>query len=267
MRRLMIFAFLALPLFMPGIAAAQTDESTLPATDYGAGYKIIIFHRHQEHPPAPNSDLDGQGPIKLDLTYPIIASPHTPGAELFNAAMKRMSATWWEAIGAPKDNKTASDPDTDISLNCEPVGLPPPVDGNTPPNAQMLPGVISVACGYYMYGHGYAHGAGDNWGLNWIVLKRRALRASDIFNVKTNWLTALTDLVDADRGSPPENLRTLDFSDTSHWVVSSVGLGFTYSDAAFANVEDGGMGTIDFIPWSNLDPYLRQDGVVPRADW
>jgi hypothetical protein len=59
----------------------------------------------------------------------------------------------------------------------------------------------------------------------------------------------------------------LDFSDTTHWVISSQGLGIIYSYSEFSGFESGGMGTLDFIPWSELAPYLRRGGIVPKADW
>jgi len=136
--------------------------------------------------PGPDDNFDGQGPINLDKTYPQIADPLNAGANLFNAEMRRLAAKWWEAMGAPKDNKQTSDPDTNFSLNCETVGLPPPVDASSPENAEMLPGVISVACGRYIDGLGTAHGGGENWGFNWILREGRTVRAGDASMLSRN---------------------------------------------------------------------------------
>jgi hypothetical protein len=264
MKCLMTLVGLAL-LLIPGTVYAQTDESKLPPTDYGAGYKIVIFHQIQEHPPGAGDDQSNQGPIKLDTTYPLVASPLTREAKAFNTKMRQVVAKWWNG---PQDNSTASDPDTDYSLDCEPVGLAPPVDSKLPSDLQMVPGVISVACGNYSYGLGAAHGGGENWGFNWLVHQEREVRASDIFDMKTDWLRALTAAAEADRRSTgAQHYADLDFSDTSHWVVTAGGLGLTYSWAEFGGFEDGGAGMYDSISWSKLATFLRKDGIVPQADW
>ena len=247
--------------------SAQVDESQLPPTDYGAGYKIVILHQQQEHDPGPGDDDAGQGPIKLDKTYPLIANPLSQEAKAFNAKMQYMAAKWWGNMDAPHDNTTASDPNTDYSLDCKPAGLPAPVDAPSPSGEQMLPGVISVACGNYVFTLGAAHGGGENWGFNWLVHEKRELKASDVFSTRTRWLDALTAVVNAGRLAFNPGAQKLDFSDTSHWVVETAGLGLTYSMAEFSGAEDGGMGTFDLVPWSKLAPYLRKDGIVPQADW
>jgi hypothetical protein len=72
--------------------SAQADEAQLPPTDYGAGYKVTIFYPHQEHESGPGYDQDEPGPVKLDITHPLIASPLTPEADTFNTKMQQMVA-------------------------------------------------------------------------------------------------------------------------------------------------------------------------------
>ena len=266
MKRLMML--LGLTLFLPGAGQAQTNENKLPPTDYGAGYKIVIIHQHQKHTPGPEDDPFGNGPIKLDRTYPLIASPPTPDTQAFDTEMQRRAAQWWAAMDAPKDNSTAADPVTDYSLDCEPVGLPPPADSPSPDNARMLPGVISMACGTYVYPHGAGHGGGEYWGFNWIVSAHRDITASDVFAPNTSWRAALTAAANAIRPAAPSwGLQKLDFTDPSHWVLERGGLGLSYSYWQFAGYIDGGCGYFALIPWAKLAPYLRKDGIVPRADW
>lgn len=250
--------------------SAQVDESQLPSTDYGAGYKIIIFHQHQEHAPGSGDDQSGQGPITLDKTYPVIASAFTQDAQAYNDYINWTISRWWSDIDGPLNNTVVADSDTDISLDCEPVGLPPPIDVRTPAGAVMLPGVIAMSCGANQYQLGAAHGGGTYWGFNWLLAEHRPIGPLDVFTPNSGWLKALASLVNADRnandnGASP--LSKLDFADSHHWVLRSDGLGLTYSDGDFENCECGGDGTLDVIPWSKLAPYLRKDGIIPRADW
>jgi hypothetical protein len=273
MKRLMMLGGLALVMSSPSLAHAelfddstQTAESKLSPTDYGAGYKVVIFHQHQEHAPGPGDDQYKQGPIELNTTFPLIASPTSSEAKAFNSNMKKMAAKWW---GWPLENTTESDPDGDSTNDCEPVGLslPPDVDASEPSGLKMLPGVISTACESYGYLLGAAHGGGSYWGFNWLMNQRREVRASDIFDMKTNWLRALTDAANADRSPGASGtIEPLDFSDISHWVVTSKGLGLTYPDGYFEGFEEGGDGMFDVIPWSKLVPNLRKDGIVPLTD-
>ena len=256
-----------------GVAHAQMDdrtqvaESQLPPTDYGAGYKIIIFHQRLEHPPGLGDDQFKQGPITLDSTYPLIASPLTADAKKFNAEMHQLAGKWQSG---QQYNTTDLDSDFDVTSDCEPVGLSPPpdVDGIIPSGLRMVPGVVSDACEVYSYMLGAAHGGGDYWGFNWLLHARRVMRASDIFDVRTKWLEALTKKVNADRSAGFNGVQfPLDVSDTTHWIVTTEGLGLTYPDSYFSGFEEGGEGMYDLIPWSKLAPYLRKDGIVPQADW
>src|SRR5271165_5731534 len=219
-----------------------------PPRDYGAGYQIIMFHQYQEHAPGAGDNENGQQPITLEKTYPLIANPRPPDAKAFNTKMQQMAAKWWTG---PQNNTTASDPDTNLTLDCEPVGLTPPrdVDVSTPSGYSMVPGVISAVCENYTFILGFPHGEGSYWGFNWVVNQRRELRASDIFDMKAGWLHALTVAANADRGVGFNGVQyPLDFSDTSHWVVTAVGLGLTYRDSAFTGFLEGGEGTFCLIP-------------------
>ena len=247
--------------------SAQQDESQLPPTDYGAGYKLVVFHQHQEHVPGAGDDKNGQSPITLDKTYPLIASPLTAEARAFNSKIQQMSAKWWPG---PHDNSTRSDPDTHFKQDCEPVGLAPPpeVEALSLTGHQMLPGVISAACETYSFTIGYPHGEGNYWGFNWLMEQRREIQASDVFDMKTAWLKALTVAANAGRNVGFNGVQyPLDFSDTTHWVVTAQGLGLIYRDSAFLGFLEGGGGTFYLIPWSELAPYLRKDGIVPQCDW
>ncbi len=229
------------------------------------------MQQHQEHPLGPGADTRSGSTIHLDRTYPLIASPPTPDTQAFNNEMQRRAAQWWAAMDAPKDNSTAADPDTDYELDCEPVGLPPPINFPPPAGARMLPGLVSMVCRNDVFWRGAAHGAygfGEYWGFNWLLHQGREVLASDIFDMKTGWLRALTTATNLDRSAGASGVvEPLDFSDTSHWVVTSGGLGLTYSASDFNGIEEGGDGKYVVIPWSKLAPYLRKDGIVPQADW
>ena len=240
MVRLGLFvSILALSLTIQA-AYGQVDDGwdSSDPTDYGAGYKIIMF--------------SSQG-----TSYPLIDSPLTSGARTYNAQVQRMWGT--------SDNTTGSG-----SLDCEPIGLPLPVDSKYPDNLKMLPGVISMACLSYVNVPGAAHGFGASSGFNWQINQSHEVHAGDVFDVKTHWLNALTIMANADRdalGTNSSVLSPLDFSNTSHWVIAAQGFGLTYSAADFTGFTDGGSGVIAFIPWSKLKPYLNPHGIVPRADW
>jgi hypothetical protein len=258
---------LLLPLSFMSVAQAQSAASpdnhsnAMSPRDYGAGYQIVVFTQHDEH-----AAIAGR-PVKLDRKYPVIVSKLTPEAKAFNANMQQRAATWWAGMKAPKDNKTASDPNTDYSLDCEPVGAQPRMgDYIVQPDERMLPGVISVTCGSYVFPHNVGHGGGKYWGFNWLVREGREVKPSDIFNMKTHWLAALTALADADRAGHAPWAGKMDFSNTSHWVVETKGLGLAYSMAEFTGYIDGGSGDFDLISWTKLTPYLRKDGIVPTQD-
>jgi hypothetical protein len=134
---------LSLPLFLAVHSAqAQTDSNIPPPTDYGAGYEMVIVTQHQQHALGAGIDTGWGDAIKLGKTYPLISSPLTPDAKAFNAEIDKMLPEWWNG---PADNTTQSDPDTDLTLVCEPAGEDPPVDGNIPDTGGMLPGVMVVS--------------------------------------------------------------------------------------------------------------------------
>jgi hypothetical protein len=249
---------MVLPIFRP--AHAQSDESKLPPTDYGAGYKLIVLNQSQESPPDANADPIDHAPDKFERTFPVISAPTTAETKAFDAAMLKMIAS----------NGNGGTEDSDLSIDCEPVGLAAPVDSRVPTGLAMIPGVISAACRSYLYLHGAPHGYGSNWGFNWLVFQRREIRASDIFDTKTGWLAALNKSAKADQSAAGQTAGSsdpLNLADTSHWVVTTGGLGITYSWSEFAGEEDGGAGMLDAISWSKLAPFLRKDGIIPKSDW
>ena len=228
---------------------------------------MVIVTQNQQHALEPGADTGWGNAIKLDKTYPLISAPLTPDAKAFNAEIHKILPEWWNG---PADNTTQSDPDTDITLDCEPVGVPLPVD-SVSDGLKMLPGVISIACMDYRYPHGAAHGDGAYWGFNWLVHERRRVTVADVFAPHTPWLKALAALLSADQnanGAPAVLVEGADaFADTSHWVVTRNGLGFIDQYASFYGYVDGGCGAFDLIPWSKLRPYLNPHGIVPRSDW
>ena len=256
------------------VAHAQFDDSTevddaqLPPADYGAGYKMIMVHQHQEHAPGPGADPFGEGQITLDLLFPVIADPRTAEAKNYNTAIRQIIHQWWKTIGGPKDNSQSADPGTGYNLNCVPVGEPEAY--GQPPADQMLPGVISMSCvaAADLLASGTANG-GLAWGYNWLLAQHRPIQPDDIFAPNSGWLKALTLLLDADRkrfGLAPWATK-LDAADRHHWFLGSAGLGFAYSNSEFSGYASPCEGCFDVIPWSKLAPYLRKGGVVPQADW
>lgn len=115
---------LALKLWIYTAAMLALAAPCLAQTpiDYGAGYKMVMVQQHQQHPLGRSANAQFGSTIKLDRTYPLIASPPTPDTHAFNAEMQRRVAQWWAAMDAPEDNSTAADPTTNYALNCEPVG-------------------------------------------------------------------------------------------------------------------------------------------------
>lgn len=228
---------------------------------------MAIVTQHQQHALGPGVDTEWGNAIKLHKTYPLISSPLTPGAKAYNTEIHKMLPEWWNG---PEDNTTKSDPDTDITLDCEPTGNNLPVDGQSLNPGGMLPGIVSIGCMNYGYMHGAIHGGGVYWGFNWLVHAQRTVEPSDIFAPHSLWLQHLTALVNADRNAngppafPPEKLA---LSDTTHWVVARNGLGFIYSYAELFGYQDGGSGGFVLIPWSKLRPYLNPHGIVPKANW
>ena len=258
---------LVLGLYLISASAEARTSPDASAVDDGAGYKIVIIEQQQNHPLGAGVDTGFGDAVEFSKTYPLIASPLTQDANAFNAKIRTMLPKWWNG---PSDNTQKSDPDTDITLVCQPTGEPPPVDGKSPDAGGMLPGVISMACMNDRYRHGALHGGGRYWGFNWLVDARRRLKASDVFAPGTAWKTPLAALLDADRnanGTPAVPLRPLNVADPGHWVVARNGLGFIYAYAEFFGAEDGGAGAFDLIPWSKLRPYLNPHGIVPRQDW
>lgn len=263
---------LALSGALASIACAQSttapdyDYAKAPPTDYGAGYKVIMVNQHQEHEVAPRFDDGGQNPVRLALSYPLIAAPLTPDTSAYNAAIKALIPRWWKDIGGPADNSQAADPGTDYSLVCTPgAGV-----GNEvgPPLERMLPGVISMSCSSYVFPHGNAHGGGNYWGFNWLVPQHRPVQPEDIFTPNSGWLKALTALANAARGTNlPAGMPKLDYADRHRWVLGADGLGLNFSTSEFFGFSNGGGGSVTLIGWSQLARYLRKGGIVPPTDW
>jgi hypothetical protein len=131
-------------VFISAAAPAQTDDSKLPPTNFGAGYEMVAFQQHQEHAPGPGDDPYGMGSITLDLSYPLIHDPGTRASRDYNDLITRLTTKWWKDIGGPQNNSQAGDPDKNFWLSCTSVG--DPATWGWPPEDQMLPGVISMSC-------------------------------------------------------------------------------------------------------------------------
>ncbi len=238
------------------IASAQVVdggwEPPHDPTEYGAGYKIVL--QSQEH--TPNN---------LDIFYPIIASPLSADAKVYNSAIAEIVQRWENDIGFSKGKTGAYGPNTVYSIDCEPGGGNGDRDSSTPP-LQMLPDVISMTC---MGGSNPSDGAGafngSEWGYNWLLTQHRPVNALDIFSRNSGWLKALNALAHADVS--PDLVSKPNFADSHRWVLTKNGLGFAFMLGEVAGYTDGGSGAFLLIPWSKLRPYLNPHGIVPRADW
>lgn len=132
---MVLFTF-ALLLLLPWVGYSQSsvelvdflDDVSAPPTDFGAGYKIIMFNQDREHAPAADDDSDQQGPVKLAIEYPLIASPLTPQAKFYNAAIAQFIPRWWKDFGGPKDNSQTADPNTIFPLFARRLGSLPNMD-------------------------------------------------------------------------------------------------------------------------------------------
>jgi hypothetical protein len=258
-----------------GVARAQTDESKLPPTDYGAGHPVIMFNHTQAHPLGAGVDTGEGNAITLTEAYPLMAQPLTPDAQAYNAYSSGMMSRWWRDIGGPKDNSVAADPDTDYTIDCEATGPNVPiVDNQLPSTPEMLPGVISMVCIGSSVPHMQSPSDGRIsmagvlwWGANWLVAQHRPVKASDIFIANSGWLKAATAIADADRDTTRGPLQKLDYADSHRWVLTNEGLGFAFRQCEFNNFCFNDEGYLEVIPWSKLASYLRKDGIIPRADW
>ena len=270
MVRFCLFVLTLTGLSVARAATAQTASNNSSkdstATDFGAGYEIIMHRQEYDHDPPPPFGT-GEGPIQMIQIYPLIIAPLTPDGKAFNAEVSEMAENWW--YDSIRGQIAPAILNTDITLDCEPIGRPPPVDDGSQ-NRKMLPGIISAACESYLYPHGAAHGDGTYWGFNWIVKERRIVTPRDVFDVHSKWLETLSKAANAERAPdvPPSfPLQKLDFANTRHWVLTANGLGLIYSTREFSGFVEGGVGVLAVIPWSKLAPYLNPHGIVPQSDW
>jgi hypothetical protein len=228
------------------------------------GYKLVFIDRLQTHPMPLNTDT-GQGPIMLEFSYPQIVEPLTSKAKLFNKKAKSFAQTIWVSHGAPPTDKTSDDPDVDYWLE---AGVLPVIghdDETTQRFSTMLPGVISIAFSFTVYGHGGAHGATTPYSLNWLVGKGRMLSATDIFDPKKDWAMSLTNLVDSQYSRSAWNQKTGVERDTispTRWVLTMNSLDIVYTANELKSCACGGDDVIVAIDWSDLSTVLNRRGLA-----
>lgn len=227
----------------------------------------------------PANTPQSQQTSQFNIVYPLISSPLTPDAKIYNNMIKAMAVRWWADIGAPADISSNSSPRKNFQLDCTPGGGTLNDDRSISGEQPMLPGVISLMCFYYIRSDTRELDK-DESSYNWILAQHRTIRPSDVFRANSGWLNFLTEtLTDLRNNAPappgnftlpfdPRYLPPYDFSNTRHWLITSSGLGFAYDYAYFTGYYVGKKpGIVTIIPWSKLRPYLNPHGIVPKADW
>ncbi|MGA3280382.1 MAG: DUF3298 domain-containing protein [Smithella sp.] len=119
------------------------------------------------------------------------------------------------------------------------------------------------------YAHGGSHGMRGFESFSWLLDTKRKLKASDIFDNKTNWRKKLTDLVFEDLKEDEKNFDELKIKRSSimdivsspdNWVVFEGGLGIQFGECLSGLGPYAAGAPYITIDWKTLDPYLSKNG-------
>ena len=224
-----------------------------------SGYQFVVLDRKITRPDA--SVTGGKSSTTVDMQVPQITAPLTMQAVAFNKQIIRSISMNAGNFGVP--NFDYENPHNNYLVS---AGLRTPIkiSGKTVPD--MLPGVASFGIDISQYCNGCS--VQRNWPtpINWIIAKDRPVAADDVFNSATNWQQALTDQACArSTGCGLLYLTNLpvEAAFPPNWLLSQEGIVIMYSAKdPVSNMYEGTEGTV-FVPWANLKPYLKKDGLVP----
>jgi hypothetical protein len=202
-----------------------------------------------------DSGMSGSPPIQLIQNIPQILRPLTPQTIAFNHAIKDFAASIWATAGGPLRTQSREDMSSDYELDYI-------------PNANALPGIISIFFTLSNWTHVAAHGEWKNIDFNWNVAKSRQIIPGDIFNHAADWklgvstmgLKAFSDLLQDSYDTPDAESWEGAFADPQSWALLKSGL--RVDTSAYEIGGYGGASPSAVIPWAALKPYLRPDGLV-----
>jgi len=119
------------------------------------------------------------------------------------------------------------------------------------------------------YAHGGSHGLRGFESLSWLLNDKRKLKASDLFDNKTNWRKKLTTLVFNDLKENDENFDKLMIkpskitnvvTSADNWVIAKEGLGIQFGEY-LSGIGPYTVGApLITIDWKTLNPYLSRKG-------
>jgi len=201
----------------------------------------------------------GGGPALLMKTYPQIISPITAETSVFNQQVSALVASLWAAFGAPATLNSPKYAKAVYELNATALEGAP----------QFLPGVMVVQFNISDQVPG-STGYSESENLNWLLSQERELNPGDIFDLQTDWKDALFTQIDAqwtkEGGSGSLDAIKDQFFDPRHWTLTQNNLEFDPSRNWSTGLDNNGEeGVVITVPWSNLTPFLKKDGLVFRA--
>jgi hypothetical protein len=119
--------------------------------------------------------------------------------------------------------------------------------------------MISIKRSHYWFtqeapaAHGYL--APDS--ISWLLESKRELKASDLFNDKTDWPNKIAALVVQKLENLEGSSELMNMVTSPHlWEISKDGLGLL----SFFNAAGYGDDPIIILEWKTLDPYLSKKG-------
>jgi len=119
------------------------------------------------------------------------------------------------------------------------------------------------------YMHGGSHGLRGFESFSWVLNAKRKLKASDLFDNKTNWRKELTALVFKDLKENEEDFDELMIKPSAimdivtsadNWSISEDGLGIQFGEYLSGLGPYTAGAPLIIIDWKTLDPYLSKNG-------
>jgi uncharacterized protein len=185
--------------------------------------------------------------VKKELTYPQIENPGDENEKFWNNFIAK------KAVDKFKEYDLCQDMDHEYEVSFSNRHL------------------ISFQGQLYWYTQGLPHGLGGRFFFNWLLEPKRELKASDLFNDKTDWRNKLTELVaqkvkeqeaadEATYEIGPDGLEAM-VTSPDEWEISKEGLGFRFIEQDWR-----GPTALITIGWKTLDPYVSKYGHALISD-
>ncbi len=191
--------------------------------------------------------------MSLHQSIPQIVFPRTMQAKTFNRQVVVFAQRFWKSYGGPPRSNPWKEQEQDFDLTY-----------SRAPNS--FPNVICIVFALGVITHGAGHGNDYNNVFNWLVGQNRMIEPGDIFDLKKDWQSALTEAVEADEpganvpaGDGPRLNETIDpgtkaiTTDPARWFLERDGL------TIFFNTDEappGPVAPMAIVHWSLLRPYL-----------